>query len=71
MMNDNEPAPRRFHPVYLWLAVPFIALLWVPFYDRGEPSLFGIPFFYWYQVAWIALGPLCMLPVYRHQERRK
>ena len=70
-MNDNEPARRRFHPVYLWLAVPFVALIWVPFYDRAEPSLFGIPFFYWYQMAWIGLGPLCMLPVYWHQERRK
>jgi hypothetical protein len=70
-MNDNEPARRRFHPVYLWLAVPFVALLWVPFYDRAEPSLLGIPFFYWYQIAWILLGPLCMVPVYWHEERRK
>ena len=62
---------RKFHPVYLLLAVPFVALLWVPFYDRAEPSLWGIPFFYWYQMAWTLLGAACTWPVYRHEERRR
>lgn len=43
---------------YLLLLLPFIGLLWVPFYARLEPALFGIPFFYWYQIAWIVLGSL-------------
>jgi hypothetical protein len=30
----------------------------MPFYARLEPALFGIPFFYWYQVVWIVLGSL-------------
>ena len=29
------------------LLVPFIGLLWVPFYTSAEPALFGFPFFYW------------------------
>lgn len=61
----------KFHPVYLFLALPYIALLWVPFYNRAWPALLGIPFFYWYQMAWIVLGALSMLPVYRHEERRR
>jgi putative solute:sodium symporter small subunit len=68
-MSERRKLP---HPVYLWIAVPFVALLWVPFFNRLEPELFGIPFFYWYQSAWTILGALCIVPVYRHvqQERR-
>jgi hypothetical protein len=39
----------------LLLLIPFIALLWVPLYNRIEPELFGIPFFYWYQFLWVIL----------------
>ena len=36
-------------------------------------SLFGIPFFYWWQIFGIVLTAACILPVYLHQEsaRRK
>jgi hypothetical protein len=61
----------KFHPVYLMLALPWIADLAVPVYNRIEPRLFGIPFFYWWQTLWVALAALCILPVYLHQVRRK
>jgi hypothetical protein len=71
-MIDGPPPPRRkFHPVYLFLAVPFVALLWVPFYNRIEPSLWGIPFFYWYQMLWTVLGAVCTMPVYWHEEKTR
>ena len=35
------------------LLLPAIGLLAVPVYDRVEPRLFGFPFFYWYQLAWV------------------
>jgi hypothetical protein len=41
---------------YLLLVVPFIAILWVPFYSSGTPVLFGFPFFYWYQFLWILIS---------------
>lgn len=40
----------------LLLALPFIALLWPSSYARLSPELWGIPFFYWYQLAWIPLS---------------
>jgi len=46
------------------LAIPFIAALWVPFYNRLEPTLGGVPFFYWYQLAWILIGAAIVLIVY-------
>ncbi|GCE83436.1 hypothetical protein MSKU9_1577 [Komagataeibacter diospyri] len=35
------------------LLLPFAGLLWVPLYNRHDPVLFGFPFFYWYQFAWV------------------
>lgn len=37
----------------LLLLLPFAALLAVPLYNRATPTLGGVPFFYWYQMAWI------------------
>jgi len=60
---------RRFRPIHLLLAVPYIAVLWPPFYNRIEPSIAGIPFFYWYQMLWIAIGAAVLVPVYLSDER--
>ena len=46
------------------LAPPFVATLWVPFYNRAEPSLDGIPFFYWYLLLWILLVAVLNAIVY-------
>ena len=52
--------PQRF-----WLLLlPFVGLLWVPFYNFRDPLLFGFPFFYWYQLAWILAGAGLVLIVY-------
>lgn len=59
------------HPVYLLLVIPFVALLWTPFYNRLTPTLFGIPFFYWYQIAWTPVTALLIAVVYLHRKRRK
>ncbi|MEP6829544.1 MAG: DUF3311 domain-containing protein [Rhizomicrobium sp.] len=69
-MNEHS-ARRGFHPVYLWIAVPFVALLWVPFFNRATPELFGIPFFYWYQTIGTILGSLCIVPVYLFKKRQR
>lgn len=51
-------------PIHLLLLIPFIATLWVPFYNKALPALDGIPFFYWYQVLWVALTALILFIVY-------
>ncbi len=50
---------------YLLLAVPFAALLMVPFYNFREPALWGFPFFYWYQFLWVPLTALLIYYVHR------
>lgn len=50
---------------WLWLLViPFIATLVPPIYARSTPAIFGFPFFYWYQIAWIVLSALIVGIVY-------
>ena len=48
----------------LLLLVPFVALLWVPFYNFSEPVLLGFPFFYWYQFLWVPISSLLIYIVY-------
>lgn len=52
------PRKRRHSRAYwyLLLLVQFIAVLWPPFYNRVEPALIGMPFFYWYQLSWVVIG---------------
>jgi Protein of unknown function (DUF3311) len=49
---------------YLLLALPVIGLLAVPIYAREDPELFGFPFFYWYQFAWVPLSVAITALVY-------
>lgn len=39
----------------LFLVVFFISL-WVPIFNRAGPTLFGFPFFYWYQIVIILVS---------------
>ena len=57
-------AGRNHWPLRLLVLIPFIALAWVPWYNRVEPTLAGIPFFYWYQLSWIVIGAALLGIVY-------
>jgi hypothetical protein len=49
---------------YLLLLVQFVFMLWVPFYNRAEPSIVGVPFFYWYQLLWVFISAILTAIVY-------
>jgi hypothetical protein len=53
--------------MWVLLLLPFVGLLWVPLYNFQEPALFGFPFFYWYQLAWVPLSSLLIWLVYRRR----
>ncbi len=59
------PEHRPHHWARLLLLIPFVAVLWVPFYNSVDPMLYGVPFFYWYQLLWIILSALLIVIVYR------
>jgi uncharacterized membrane protein len=49
---------------YLLLLVQFVFLLWVPSYNKLEPTLIGMPFFYWYQLLWVIISGVLTAIVY-------
>lgn len=53
----------------LLLAVVTVSL-WVPLYNRDQPRLAGIPFFYWFQFVWIIFSAICTALTYRADVRR-
>lgn len=69
MKKSEHKGPPRLRPIHLLLIAPFIAMLWTDFYNRAEPALAGIPFFYWFQLLWILLGAALLFPVFRAEEK--
>jgi uncharacterized membrane protein len=67
----REVAPRRSdRSPWNWLLLVGIVLpLLVPIYNRVEPTLFGWPFFYWFQLLLVAVGVLTTATVYRMTRR--
>ena len=57
-----EGRPSRWW--YALLALPLLGLLYPPLYATRDPELAGIPFFYWYQFAWVVVAALITLVVY-------
>ena len=41
---------------FVLLLIPFIGLLWPPFYASYTPTFLDIPFFYWYQFLWVFIA---------------
>jgi Protein of unknown function (DUF3311) len=55
---------------YVLLALQFVLALCVPFYNRVEPTLGGMPFFYWYQLLMVLVSALLTAIVYFATERK-
>ncbi len=81
-MPDNSPTPftaddrrrrdrsRADRSAWNWLLLlPLLAVVYPPLYDRADPWLFGMPFFYWYQLAVIPVSVACTVLAYRATRR--
>ncbi|MFI1756496.1 DUF3311 domain-containing protein [Streptomyces sp. NPDC020571] len=53
----------------LCLVAPFVAMLWVGSYAKTDPTFIGIPFFYWYQMAWVLISTLLTVTAYKLWQR--
>lgn len=62
-MSEKKPSGLRWRPWNLLLLVPFLMLV-VPWFNRIEPRLFGLPFFYWVQFAFVPVGVVCVAIVH-------
>jgi hypothetical protein len=63
-----EGQPSRWW--YALLALPLLGLLYPPLYATRDPELAGIPFFYWYQFAWVLVAVALTGLVYLATRRR-
>jgi hypothetical protein len=49
---------------YLLLLIQIVAVLWPSFYNKLQPTLIGVPFFYWYQLLLVIVGAALTAIVY-------
>jgi hypothetical protein len=66
--RDGEAvAPERAGPRvwYVLLVAPMIGTLIPPIYNTKDPTLIGIPFFYWYLMLWVPVTVVCMVIISR------
>jgi hypothetical protein len=62
--DEARPPQRRSKWVFL-LVLPYLGLCFPQLYARATPALWGFPFFYWYQFAWVIAASALMGIVYR------
>ncbi|MBA2808883.1 DUF3311 domain-containing protein [Streptomyces sp. KM273126] len=73
MSDAPEVKPPVVTPVRVVIALclfaPFVAMLWVGSYAKTDPTLIGIPFFYWYQMAWVLISTALTAIAYKLWQR--
>ncbi|MER5261098.1 DUF3311 domain-containing protein [Actinosynnema sp. NPDC002837] len=62
-MPSARKSSLRWSNWNLLLVVPLLMLV-TPWFNFDEPRVLGLPFFYWYQFAWVPVGVLCVGLVY-------
>jgi hypothetical protein len=70
-MSTPVESPSWARSSKVLLLLPFAALIFVPIYNRVTPAVFGVPFFYWYQLLWIGLSALAVGIVYLVDQSRR
>ena len=55
---------------YIVLLVFCVLVLWVPLYNRAEPSFIGLPFFYWFQLLLVLVGAALTAIIYFATEKK-
>lgn len=62
--TGNGKTQKASNLWYLLLLLPYVGLLWVSSYAKSAPTLWGFPFFYWYQFLWIPVSAIVTGCVY-------
>lgn len=65
MSSQPQTQPRRRRTwLRIFLLIPFIALLYPPFYNTANPTFIGMPFLYWYSLLWIIITAIITAVIY-------
>ncbi len=68
MQTNKSAAKSKRGALYWLLLIPFITTLFPFFFNYREPTIIGLPFFYWYQLIWIPITVFLTWLVYRVEE---
>jgi hypothetical protein len=63
-MHNTEKKSGGWSWWYLLFVVQFAVALWPPLYNQAEPTLLGMPFFYWFQLFWVLVSAVFTVVVY-------
>jgi uncharacterized membrane protein len=63
-----ESSATRASPLRILFLVIFVATLAVPFFNKANPTLFGFPFFYWYQILCVPIASILIFIVFRAED---
>lgn len=66
--------PGPYVAAGILLAIAIIVPLIVPLYSRAKPALWGMPFFYWYQMLWVFIDAFLVwvtFVIVRREDRRR
>ncbi|WBO60126.1 MULTISPECIES: DUF3311 domain-containing protein [Acidocella] len=53
----------------LFFVIIFVIALWVPLYNKVDPTLFGFPFFYWFQMLVVIAASVMIWIVYKVEDK--
>jgi Protein of unknown function (DUF3311) len=45
---------------YLLLLIPCVVAIWAPLFNSVAPDLFGVPFFYWFQLLLVPVSAVAI-----------
>ncbi len=64
-MASQSPTQRRRRSwLLILLIIPFIVLLYPPFYNFQDPTFIGMPFLYWFPLLMIILTAILTAALY-------
>lgn len=62
----GRPRGHETNTGWYWLfLIPCVLTLLPWIYNARTPELFGMPFFYWYQMVWVPITVIITIAVYR------
>lgn len=62
--TQTQAPGRRRAWLRVFLLIPFIVLLYPPFYNNINPTFIGMPFFYWFLLLCIILTAILTAVLY-------
>ncbi len=61
---ERKGMSREKKAVIIAAIPPIVLILGAPFVNRIEPWVLGMPFFFFWHLAWLIIGPLFLTAAY-------